>query len=190
MKAARRRLMVCALAMTLGAADWPAVAEEAPGASVAGIPDADVVVGVIPHPLSPRKVRRDVWACLPKEPAIPEFRGLSTLGWRERYEMLGAALVAKARAQNLEADALQRALAFILTRETVALAPVAAFRARIGRRDVWIVHLQWELTSRALVKKTKEGPALDDRSIWSLGHICTYAIALEGDEVLAYQTCM
>ncbi len=151
-----------------------------------------VTVGTIPEPIPLAKARASLWDCFPTNSG-DVFDKLPVLGWRGEFDAFSSAMVGKAKEKRLEADALERGLKKILAQEGEeghVVVPVAAYRARIGTQEVWIIHLYWEDAPRYTVIRTKEGPKLGVEGFDSLTHVRTYAWDLATDAIVAFKTCL
>lgn len=149
------------------------------------------IVGTIASDIPLAKANETLWTYLPRFNDLSAHRQISGVNWEQQARAFTDALVAKAKDQKLESEKLKAIIQKYSNQESVAMVPIAAFRGRVGGREVWIVHFRTELKGAIEhgLKHNSEKP--HDTPCWVyLDHIGTLAVALDNLDVVADEHCM
>lgn len=116
---------------------------------------------------------------------------ITTENWQEKWSKYKNRLIEKAAEEKFDAKSLANCLDKIESESKnvekkyeVALLPIAAYLAKNGEKDVWVIVCLWEYAGS--VSSSREP---DKKSFLCLGHIRIWAIEAESLKQIAYSTC-
>jgi hypothetical protein len=121
---------------------WAAFAvEEKPG------PDA-VVSKVLPQAMPHETTKRTefLWDNFANKPDADQFSNYTSGNWTNNFAAFASNLVAKAKAQKLNSEALRKTLTKVFehSKGLVAYLPVGAYQTTLDSRSIWIITVKWE----------------------------------------------
>ncbi|WP_221033323.1 hypothetical protein [Actomonas aquatica] len=165
------------------------------------IPDSDRYVGP-----SFTEADKFVWDFFTKRPEISRFNGHSTKDWESRVPGFRDALLTKAKAEDLEFEALNKCLDLLVESEVwtdysdqkIAYLPISAYRGKKGDTDVWVLLCLWEYADpiteeyRGVDPETFEDlePRKVDPPEWlPIAHVRMFTYEVESLKLIGYVTC-
>jgi hypothetical protein len=140
----------------------------------------------IQFPADTNKASEFLWNNFSDRPELRKFAKESGDGWSAKFHRHQWFLVAKAHLKLLDATLLDNCLSEVFkdaktTNTGLAYLPVAAYAAKQGSTDVWIIVVKWECVGFF---------SNDEPSGYELSHIRMFAFDAKTHKVIGFSTCM
>ncbi len=177
--------------------------------------EKDVIVGRLAKaiPVPDQEAWDFIWNEFSTRPETHSFQHYTGKDWQKNYAIFAAALVARAKQEGYEAEALRKCLDKLIDepiakdpmgKPNIGYLPIEAYRTTRGKQEVWVIFCLWEYATDPSQTENIGPPMTDtdeksatgkaapppEKPGWlELAHIRMFTYDLKSAELIGFVTC-